>query len=244
MSPTKTLAVSGRVLRQLRHDPRTLGLILLVPCLLLFLLRYVFWEQHQMLAATAPMLLGIFPLFMMFLVTSITTLRERTTGTLDRLLSMPVSKLDIMAGYAIAFSLVGLAQASLASVVTLGLLDVAIQGSVLAVLLTATAAAFLGTALGLFVSAFAKTEFQAVELVMPILLPQLLLCGLFVARDHMVNWLQWISNVLPLSYSVDAMKQVATEAEWTGELTRDLLVVLGFACAALVLGALTIRRTQ
>jgi ABC-2 type transport system permease protein len=244
MSPSKTFATAHRVLSQLRHDRRTLALVLVVPLVLLTLLKYIFQGQPHLFNSAAPMLLGIFPLLMMFLVTSVTTLRERTTGTMDRLMTMPMSKLDLIFGYAIAFSLLGLVQACLTSGVALGLLGVTVLGGAIPILISAVLAAFLGTALGLFVSAFATSEFQAVELVMPILMPQILLCGLFIARDDMAKVLQWIADVLPLTYSVDAMRQVTLDASWSATLTRDLLVVIGFGVVALVLGAVTIRRQE
>ena len=244
MSAAKTLATAERVLRQLRHDPRTIGLMMGVPCVLVIILRYVFDGERGLFNAVAPMILAIFPLLMMFLITSITTLRERTTGTLDRLMTMPVSKLDFIFGYALAFSIVGLVQACVVSAVALGFLGVTVLGGTLPILVVAVVSAFLGTTLGLFVSAFATSEFQAVELVMPILMPQILTCGLFVARDHMAKLLQWLSDAFPLTYSVDAMRRVASETHWSGRLTRDLAVVVGFGAIALVLGAATIRRME
>ncbi len=244
MSVRRTAATSGRVLMQLLHDPRTIALMIVVPCVLVTLLKYVFNGQPQVFNNLAPMILGIFPLLMMFLVTSITTLRERKTGTLDRLMTMPISKLDIVFGYAGAFSLLALVQACVVSAVALGLLGVTVLGGTASVLLAAVLAAFLGTALGLFVSAFATSEFQAVELVMPILMPQILLCGLFVPRDQMARFLQWLADVFPLSYSVDAMRQITMHATWTGVFVRDLLVVVGCAILALVLGSITIRRQE
>jgi len=177
-------------------------------------------------------------------VTSIATLRERKTGTLDRLMTTPMSKLDFIFGYAVAFSLLALVQASVVSLVALGLLGVTVLGGTLSVLLAAVLAALLGTSLGLFVSAFATSEFQAVELVMPILMPQVLLCGLFVPRDQMAQWLQYLSNVFPLTYSVDAMRQITTNAAWTSQLVRDMAIVVGCAVLALVLGSITIRRQE
>lgn len=244
MSVRRTAATSGRVLLQLLHDPRTIGLMIVVPCVLVALLKYVFNSQPLLFNNLAPMILGIFPLLMMFLVTSITTLRERKTGTLDRLMTMPISKLDIVFGYAGAFSLLALVQACVVSAVALGLLGVTVLGGTASVLLAAVLAAFLGTALGLFVSAFATSEFQAVELVMPILMPQILLCGLFAPRDQMARFLQWLADVFPLTYSVDAMRQITTHATWTGVFVRDLLVVVGCAILALILGSITIRRQE
>ncbi len=242
MSLRRTFATALRVLMQLRHDPRTLALVIVVPCLLMTLLRYVFDGEMMVFNAVAPMILGIFPLLMMFLITSIATLRERKTGTLDRLMTMPISKLDFIFGYALAFSALAFVQASIVSLVTLGFLGVTVMGGTVPVLISAVLAALLGTALGLFVSAFATSEFQAVELVMPTLMPQILLCGLFAPRENMAKLLQWLSDVFPLTYSVDAMKQITRYASWTGQLTRDLLIVVGCVVLALVLGSITIRR--
>jgi ABC-2 type transport system permease protein len=242
MSIIKTIATAGRVLRQLKHDPRTLVLILGVPCFLIWLLKYIFNGQPEAFDRIAPIILGIFPLLMMFLVTSIVTLRERTTGALDRLMTMPMSKLDLLFGYAIAFSLVGLVQAVLVGFVTFSLLDVTIEGSFYVLLIAVIAAAFLGTTMGLFISAFATSEFQAVQLVMPILMPQVLLCGLFIPIAALEEPLQWVSYALPLTYSVDAMQQVATNSAWTTDLSKDLLIVVIFGILSLVAGSLTIRR--
>jgi ABC-2 type transport system permease protein len=244
MSGYKMLATTRRVLTQLHHDKRTLALVLFVPCLLLILLKYVFQGEPLLFNRIAPMMLGIFPLIMMFLVTSIATLRERTTGTLDRLMTQPISKLDLIFGYALAFSILGLIQASLTSLVMLRGLNVNVMAGTLPVIVVAVSAAFLGTALGLLVSAFATSEFQAVQLVMPIMMPQILLCGLFVARDQMASLLEKLSDILPLTYSVDAMKQVTINATWTPQLSRDLAIVLSFGVVALVLGSITIRRQE
>ncbi|HET8708852.1 MAG TPA: ABC transporter permease [Candidatus Saccharimonadales bacterium] len=242
MSGMNVLATAGRVLNQLSHDHRTVALILFVPCILLIILRYVFDAQQLLFNHLAPMILGIFPLIIMFIVTSIVTLRERRSGTLDRLMTMPISKFDLIFGYALAFTLLAVVQALLAAAVVLGLLDVPVLGSTIAILVSAIAAGFLGTTLGLFVSAFASSEFQAVQFMPAFIFPQLLTCGLFTARDQMAGWLQWFANVMPLTYSVDAMKQVTLYTHWTSDLTRDLSIVAGCGFAALILGALTIRR--
>lgn len=244
MSLPKTFATARRVLEQLSHDRRTLGLVLLVPSILLVILKYVFQGETVLFDNLAPMILGIFPLVMMFIVTSITTLRERTIGTLDRLMTMPISKLEVVFGYALAFALLALAQAALACLVVLGFLQVTVLGGTVPVLISAVVSALLGTALGLFVSAFATSEFQAVQFMPAFVFPQLLTCGLFVAREHMAWPLQWFADVMPLTYSVDAMKQVTLHAAWTATLTRDLLVVIGYGVAALILGSITIRRQE
>lgn len=185
MNTYRTTATALRVLRQLRHDPRSIALMLLVPCVMLFLLRYVFDGNQATFNSIGASLLGIFPLITMFLVTSIATLRERTSGTLERLLSMPLGKADLIGGYALAFGTVAVVQSLLATGLALWVLDLDVTGSAWLLLLVALLDALLGTALGLFVSAFAASEFQAVQFMPAVIFPQLLLCGLFIARDQM-----------------------------------------------------------
>ncbi|GAA4701135.1 ABC transporter permease [Nocardioides conyzicola] len=240
MTPRITLAVAGRVLTQIRRDRRTLALLLVLPCLLITLLWWMF-EDTPVFDQVGPALLAMFPFIVMFLVTSVTTLRERSGGTLERLLAMPMGKLDFLLGYALAFGAVAAVQASLAVGLSVGLLGLDVQGPVWLLLVVAVVDAVLGTALGLFVSAFAQTEFQAVQFMPAVVIPQILLCGLFVPRDQLPQVLEWVSNVLPLSYAVDAM-QTLTETTATGDVWRDLVVVAAYAVAGLALGAATLRR--
>ncbi|MGZ8738664.1 MAG: ABC transporter permease [Nocardioides sp.] len=242
MTPRVTLAVATRVLTQLRRDHRTLAMLLLLPCLLISLMWWMFDEASpQVFDRLGPGLLAMFPFIVMFLVTSVTTLRERSSGTLERLLAMPMGKLDFLGGYALAFGLVAAVQSALAVAISVGLLGLEIIGPVWLLTLVAVADAVLGTALGLFVSAFARTEFQAVQFMPAVVIPQLLLCGLFVPREELPDVLETISNVLPLSYAVDAMQALTRTAE-TGEVWQDLAVVVGFAVAVLAVGAATLRR--
>jgi ABC-2 type transport system permease protein len=242
MNPTRTLATARRALAQLRHDPRTLALLIVVPCVLMTLLKYMFEGKPGRFDATGAPLLGIFPLIVMFLITSVATLRERTSGTLERLLTMPLAKLDLLLGYALAFGFLALVQAAVVFALTLGPLGLSVAGPTWMLFLVALADGLLGTALGLFVSAFAATEFQAVQFLPAFILPQFLLCGLFVAREAMATPLRWISNALPLSYAVEAMDRLTTEAGLRAVTVRDLLIVLGCALVALALGAATLRR--
>ncbi len=242
MSLRRIVATASRVWCQLLHDSRTLGLIFFVPCALLVLMKFVFENQRATFNEIEPLMLGTFPLTIMFLITSITTLRERTTGTLDRLMTMPIAKLDFILGYALAFTLVAAIQAALATWLVIGLLAVPVAGGALPMLIGAILGAFLGTALGLFVSAFARTEFQAVQFLPVVIIPQLMTCGLFVARDRMASWLYYFSDFMPMTYSVDAMKRVRIESSWSSTLTHDFVVVVGVAIGVLVLGAITIRR--
>ncbi len=240
MNRATTLATAQRVLRQLRHDPRTIALLILVPSGLMVLLRYVF-DSKAAFNGLAPALLGIFPFTLMFLVTSITTLRERTSGTLERLMTTPLGKLDLLVGYALAFGAVALVQV-LAAVGVSTALGLNVKGSFWGLLLVTLLGALLGLALGLFTSAFARSEFQAIQFLPLIVFPQLLLCGLFHPRAQMATVLRWASDFMPLSYSVEALKRTALTTDLGGAYLRDALVVAACALAALGLAAATLRR--
>jgi ABC-2 type transport system permease protein len=241
MNPTFTVATARRILTQLRHDPRTVVMLVLVPSLLMVLLRYVF-NSEAAFSHVAPALLGVFPFLIMFLITSVTTLRERTTATLERLMTLPIGKLDLLFGYAVAFGIVAIVQVAVAAGISVAWLGLNVSGSMWTLLLIAVLDALLGMALGLFVSAFATSEFQAIQFMPLFVLPQVLLCGLFVPRGSMGWLLNWISNVMPLSYAVDALTQVTRSPDFTSTLRRNLIIVAGAAVLALILGAATLRR--
>lgn len=242
MSFTMTLRTTGRVLNQIRHDRRTLGLILVVPSLLLTLLFYVFDSVPPIFDKIGLMMLGIFPIISMFLVTSIAMLRERTSGTLERLLTTPLHKLDLLLGYGLAFAILAALQAAIASAVAFYLLDLDTEGSLGAVMGIAIASAVLGSSIGLFTSAFATSEFQAVQFMPVVVAPQILLCGLIWPREEMIGWLQAASDVLPMTYAVDALLEVAANVDPTDQMWRDVAIIVGATVVALLLGAATLRR--
>jgi ABC-2 type transport system permease protein len=236
------LHTTGRILRQLKHDKRTIALLVIVPTLLLTLLYFMYEDAPLIFDHIALIMLGIFPFIIMFLVTSIAMLRERTTGTLERLLTTPLRKTDLLFGYGIAFGVAAAVQASIASALAYLLLGLETAGNAGLVVLIAVANAVLGVALGLLASAFAKTEFQAVQFMPVVALPQILLCGLFVPREAMAEWLQKISDVMPLTYAVEALQQVGMHADPTSTMWKDLAIVVGCVIVALIAGAATLRR--
>ncbi|WP_129336207.1 ABC transporter permease [Cellulomonas endophytica] len=241
MNGARTRATARRVAAQLQGDHRTLGLLLVVPLVLLTLLRYVLDAGDAFDRVGAP-LLALFPFISMFLVTSVAMLRERGSGTLERLLALPVGRADLLGGYALAFGGVAVVQTLLASALAVGPLGLDVAGPTALLVALAVLDALLGTALGLLLSAFARTEFQAVQFLPAVVLPQLLLCGLFAPREGMAAPLRLLSDVLPLSYAVEGMQQVARSAEVTGTFVRDVVVVAACTVVALVLGAATLRR--
>jgi ABC-2 type transport system permease protein len=212
-----------------------------VPAVLMILLRYVL-DNPVGLNRFAPEFIGVFPFVIMFIVAAITTQRERARGTLERLMAMPLGKLDLLFGYAIAFGAVACVQVGVALAISLTWLGVTLPGSLAPLVVIAILDALLGMSLGLFFSAFARTEFQAVQFMPAFVLPQALLCGIVVARDQMTDVLRWLSDALPMSYAVDAMQRVSVGASWSGQTGTDMGVIVGFTVAALVGGALTLRR--
>ncbi len=242
MTPARTVATAARVLSQLRRDPRTIALLLVVPCMLMVIVDQLFVDEEQVFQSIGVPMLGLFPLITMFLVTSITMLRERTSGTLERLLTTPLSKLDLLLGYGIAFAAVATVQAIVVSIVGFGLLDLETVHAKLLIVLLAVGNAVLGMAFGLFVSAFAQTEFQAVQFMPAFVLPQILLCGLFVDQDQMASWLAVLSYLMPVTYAFDALERASQDASLGARFWLDVAVVVGATLLALSLGAATLRR--
>jgi ABC-2 type transport system permease protein len=242
VSPRATSATVARVLTQLRRDARTIALLLVVPVALVALMKWVFDGQPLVFQRVGVPLVGIFPLVSMFLVTSITMLRERTTGTLERLMTMPLAKLDLLLGYGIAFGLLATAQAMLVCAIAIGLLDLQVQAGIGAVVMFAVLNALLGMSMGLFLSAFARSEFQAVQFMPAFLFPQLLLCGLLTPRDRMARPLELASDYLPMTYAYDALARLSVSTDLESRLAFDAAVIVGVTVAALAVGAATLRR--
>jgi ABC-2 type transport system permease protein len=242
VSVPRTLATAQRVLWQIRHDPRTIALLLLVPTVLLVLLYFVFEGQPGTFQTLGAPLCGLFPFIVMFLVTSIAMLRERTTGTLERLMTLPLNKSDILFGYGFAFGILATLQALVVCTVGFVILGLEAAHGAWLVGLLSIANALLGVALGLLVSAFARTEFQAVQFMPALIFPQIILCGLFVPRDQMAGWLHTISWAMPLTYAYDALARTTRPAPLGSAMAADVVAVIAFTVAALGLGALTLRR--
>lgn len=223
-------------------------MILVVPSLVITLMYFMFQNAPHPPGHPAPfnnaclIMLGVFPLIVMFLITSITMQRERVSGTLERILTTPLRRSDLLAAYGTAFSIAAAAQATLACIVSFWFLGFDTAGSPILVFLIAIINAVLGVGLGLLCSAFARTEFQAVQFMPLVIAPQLLLCGIVVPRAALPDWLQWVSNVMPASYALEALQQVGAHSELTAIAARDIAIVVGFAIVALCLAAATLRR--
>jgi len=235
-------ATIRRILDQLRNDPRTIGMMIAVPIVLMALLYYMFDRRQPMVSGILLIMLGIFPFIIMFLITSVAMLRERTSGTLERLMTTPSGKLDLLFGYGISFGVAAAVQGAIASACAYALFGMSTAGNAGLVVLIAICNAVLGVGMGLVCSAFARTEFQAVQMLPIVVIPQILLCGLFVARADMATWLRVLSDIMPLTYAVQALQEVGAHADPTGLLWRDLGIVVGCVVVALGLAAATLPR--
>jgi ABC-2 type transport system permease protein len=241
MNGRRLFATAGRVLAQLRHDPRSIALMLIAPSLLVGLFAWLFSDQDGVFDQFGGAILALFPFIVMFLITSITTLRERRSGTLERLMTTPLGKADFILGYAFAFGLMALLQAVVTVSFAVWVCGLETDGPLWQLGLVAIVDALLGTALGLLASAFAQTEFQAVQFMPLLVFPQIILGGLFMPRDQMPEVLYAISDWLPLSYAIDTINAVTAGDEgW--DVFGPLLIVVAFAAGALVLASLTLRR--
>ncbi|WP_054687179.1 ABC transporter permease [Microbacterium sp. No. 7] len=241
MTASRTLATAGRVLRQLGHDHRSVALMLVAPSLLVGLFAWLFVDQPGVFDRLGGPILALFPFVVMFLVTSITTLRERRSGTLERLMTTPLGKAELILGYALAFGVMAALQAVVTVAFAVGVCGLSVEGPLWQLGLVAVVDAVLGTALGLLASAFARTEFQAVQFMPVLVIPQILLGGLFMPRHDMPDALAALSDVLPLSHAIDAVAAVVAGDEgW--DLYGPLAIVAAFAVASLVIASLTLRR--
>ncbi len=239
MRLSRSWATSKRVLLQLKHDPRTLALMFLAPTLLLTILKFVYWSEPRIFQHFAGSMLGVFPMLTMFLITSVATLRERSSGTLERLMISPLNKIEFIIGYAEAFGFVSLVQAIAVTSYTTWVLGLKTTGSQFSLIVVSILSSAVGLAIGLAVSTFASSEFQAIQFMPAILLPQLLISGLLLPRSQMPRILDDISNLLPLSYSTDALRKLQVGQ---GSIVVDSLAILGFVFLILILGSFTLKR--
>ena len=242
MSPRLILATAGRILRQVSHDPRAIAVVLVAPMVVITLLHYLFDERQPLVSRIELIMLAIFPIIMMFLLTATAMVRERTSGTLERLMTTPLGKGDVLFGYALAFGLLATVQVCVLTVFARWVLGMEVSASIVYVLLTAIVGAQLGVAFGLLASAISTSEFQAVQLFPALIIPQLMLCGLFGPRDQMNDVLHAISSALPITYAAEALTELFTHPEPNEQYWVSLGVTVGCVLALLLIAAATLRR--
>lgn len=202
----------------------------------------VYGEGRDFLDTFAPGVISLAVMMVTFMISIISFIHERTTGTLARLLSTPVTEGEVVAGYALAFGLIGLVQSAVVLATALLLFGVQVEGSLLLVLLTVFLLGVGMQGLGFLLSANARTEFQAVQFIPLILFPSILLSGVFWPLESVPGVLRPISYLLPLTYAVDGVRSVMLRGWGLAEIWPDLAVLLLFAMAMLALSVVLMRR--
>ena len=243
MSIDRTLAIAIRIVSQILRDRRSIGLIFVAPIMVMSLVGFSFADQRLVLDRVAPALIATFALFFTFMLTGVSFLRERSQGTLERLLTTPVGRADILVGYLLGFLVFAAIQSLVVLLYTVVALQIDYEGSfaeMVVVLLVLTVAA---VNLGIFVSTFARNEFQVVQFIPVILAPQIFLSGVILPVAQLPAYFQAVSNVLPLTYAVSGLKAIMLEGRGLSGAAGDIAVLTGFAVALLALAALTVRRT-
>ena len=247
----RRFATIARISAQLRSDHRTVAIILVLPVILISLLYFVLRDspvppgQDPAFDRIGPTMLAVLPMMLMFLVTSIAMLRERTTGTLERLLTTPLSRWNLLASYGAVFGLLGVVQASVLAAFVLGVFGASTAGSLWLLLLLALLDGLVGVAFGLLASAFARTEFQAVQFMPLFIGPQLFLCGLFAPVDTLPGWLAPVAKVLPMTWANDVVVDLLENEDPSGGTLVRLALLGALVVAMLVVAAASMpRRTR
>ncbi|MBI4329573.1 MAG: ABC transporter permease [Chloroflexi bacterium] len=242
MSLDRTLAIAQRLVRQIRRDRRTMALMVVAPVVVLTLIGLSFAERSQVLDFIAPAVLATFSLLFVFLLTGIGFLRERASGTLDRLLATPVGRFDLLVGYLLGFLGFAALQALIILLYTVYVLNVTFRGNLWEVILFLLVLTATSVNLGIFVSTFAHNEFQVMQFIPLLLAPQIFLSGIFLRVGEMPGYLQAIATVLPLRYAVDGLRALMLEGAHLPDVARELAILVGIGVVVLGLASLTVRR--
>lgn len=241
MMPSQASIIAGRIIHQLIRDRRTMVLMVVVPLVVMTLIGLSFPEGN-VLNYIAPALLATLALFFSFLLTGISFLRERSQGTMERLMASPVSRLDIVVGYLFGFFIFALTQTLIILLFTIYVLGVDYYGDLWQIFVFQVVVITVAVNLGIFISTFARNEFQMVQFIPLIILPQVFLCGVIWPVEQMPDYLQWLSAILPLTYAVDGLRNIMLAGKSLLDVGFELSVLIGFALIISILAAITLRR--
>ncbi|MBO2535847.1 ABC transporter permease [Rummeliibacillus suwonensis] len=203
---------------------------------------YVYGDEDTALFdVISPILVSFFVFFFVFLIAGIALLKERTTGTLERLLSTPIRRFEVVFGYVVGYGIFAIIQTLLVIFYAVKVLDVVLVGSIWHVLIINICLAFVALSLGILLSSFASSEFQMVQFIPLVIIPQIFFTGIF-PMDGMADWLVNIGKIMPLYYASDAMTGVMYKGYQLNEIVSDLGVLLGFACVFIVFNILSLKK--
>ncbi len=236
-----TQPIASRTIRQLLRDRRTVALLLIVPLIIASLIG-VSIPSKLALDNTLPAILAMLVLFLGFLLSGISFLRERTQGTMERLMASPVSRLDIVSGYLLGFLLFAVVQTLILFFYTVYVLKADFQGSLWQIILFQVLIGILAVCLGIFFSVFAKNEFQMIQFIPLIIVPQVFVCGLLFPISQQPEYLQWIGKFLPLTYGVEGIRRLMLQGQDLLNIGKDVGILAAYSVGLMVLAALSLRR--
>jgi len=233
--------IAKRIIHQVIRDRRTIGLLIIVPLVIANLVG-VSVPDKDILDYTAPAILATLILFFGFLLTGISFLRERSQGTLERLMASPISRLDIVGGYLLGFLLFAMIQTMILFFYMVFVLKINFHGDLWQILVFQVLIGIGAICLGTFLSVFAKNEFQMMQFIPLIIVPQMFLCGLLWPVSQMPDYLQWIAKFLPLTYGVDGIRSLMLQGQNLLDIGKEVSVLAAYAAGLMILAAFTLRR--
>ncbi len=235
------ITIARRSIQQLVRDRRTIALIIVVPLVIASLIG-VSLPNKAVLNQTLPALLAVLILFFGFLLSGISFLRERSQGTRERLMASPVSRGDIIFGYLLGFLLFAILQTLVLFFYTVYIIKIDFMGDLWQIIIFQILIGILAVCLGIFLSAFARNEFQMVQFIPLIIIPQVFICGVLFPVNTQPEWLQWIAKFLPLTYGVDGIKAMMLEGKGLLDIGKEIAVLASYAVVLMALAGISLRR--
>ncbi len=238
---SNTLVIAGRVMLQVIRDRRTIVLILVVPLVIASITGFSIPDKSS-LDVFSPAILATLILFFGFLITGISFLRERTQGTLERLLASPISKMDVVAGYLLGLLLFALIQTLIMFFYMVYVLGIHYRGDIWQILIFQILIGINAVCLGTFFSAFARNEFQMIQFIPLVIIPQVFVSGLFIPVNQLPVVLEWASKFMPLTYGVEGIRALMLQGQSLLDIGTDIGVLVAYAVVLLGLAALTLKQ--
>ncbi|KEJ00069.1 ABC transporter permease [Clostridium botulinum A2B7 92] len=189
----------------------------------------------------SPILIGFFVFFFVFLISGIGLLRERTTGTLERLMATPIKRYEVVIGYLVGYGIFAVIQTLIVVLFSINILHIILAGSILNVILINLLLALVALSLGILLSTFASSEFQMIQFIPLVIIPQIFFAGIF-PLEGMANWLQTIGKIMPIYYGADALKSVMYKGYNLNQITNDLLFLVIFASIFIILNIVALKK--
>jgi ABC-2 type transport system permease protein len=236
-----TFTIAQRVILQVVRDRRTIALILVAPLIIASIAGFSIPDKSS-LDVFSPAILATLILFFGFLITGISFLRERTQGTLERLLASPISKMDVVTGYLWGLLGFALAQTLIMFFYMVYVLDISYRGDLWQILIFQALMGINAVCLGTFFSAFARNEFQMIQFIPLVIIPQVFVSGLFIPVDQLPVVLEWAAKFLPLTYGVEGIRAMMLQGQSLLDIGKDIWILVAYAAGLLILASLTLRQ--